>query len=186
MKEEQTTHLNTDQIMVAMVDESDLDDAARQHLSACTFCRQRQSDLMKQYTGLGNMACRFTPDFKQNIRMPEYTRKVPVQWKWGFTQIIGLSVAVTLILIVVLNPLFQKFKTIVLNNTQIVDTESEMALMIDIENLVEDPLPPAYQGIVGMPDIDSDDDFMNFIVPQPEESDLVSFVTIHGKGAMLC
>ncbi len=190
MKEGPKTHLDADQIMVAMVDESDLDAAARQHLSGCRLCRMRQVDLTRRYTRLGNMARRLTPDSEQNMGMPDCRQTYRVKRRWGFKPVLGLAVAAVLVLMLVSNPIFKNKTVPPVQQPVVIDMASETAMMIDIDNLVDDVLPVAYQNIVEMPVMDWDEDFIQFIVPLPDSSDPASIfesqVKSRGKGALPC
>lgn len=166
-------HLNSDQIMIAMVDISDLDDAGKRHLSACTTCRRRLNDVVKGYSTLGKKARRFVPDTQKAPVMKGHTPIIHPLKRWGFKPAIGWCAAAAIVLMVSIYPVFHKDETILSTSKPVPDIGIDIALMNDIESLVEDVLPVVYQQIVPVQGTDSGEDFINFIVPAIEDVDSV-------------
>ena len=61
MNAHEDPHLDEDQLLMAVVDESDLSMQLRTHLSTCPLCRNNREQFGKSLEKLGRMPEKFTP-----------------------------------------------------------------------------------------------------------------------------
>ncbi len=138
-----TGHLDQEQIIGAVVDESGLDEAARSHLLECSVCRAERESLERALGQFGRIARERTP---LPLRRPKLT--TGRSWLpsifgpgWRINPAIGVAVAFASILALVLNPAVFRH-----NNSRNLDkVYQEMVqdekFMAEVERLEEEPLP---------------------------------------------
>ncbi len=68
MTSQKDLHLEEDQLLKAVVDETDLSQSQRDHLLICRQCREGREKIEEDLTRLGQMTERFSPSPKRNKR----------------------------------------------------------------------------------------------------------------------
>ncbi len=156
-------HLNTDQIIRALVDPDDLTGDRKLHLQQCPRCAAQKRRLERAMTTLGREARRLAPRPTAAIRLPqEPAGKTRLPWRW-LAPSVALAAVVSLLLVFWMPlrhqpPPGSGFPRAGL---QAVDDD---VLLSQIEVLVEDALPAEYAAVTGLDDT-SGDDLTQFIVP---------------------
>ena len=163
-------HLSDDELLLAMVDPTDLDPTRQAHLKSCLDCRRQSQDLTDHCTRLGQMARQMTPESRKHFRLPAHT--APVR-RWYFRPVMALGVLGALIFGLTLwGPRFNRVsQTSTPMVAQKVETDDQ--LLEEVDTLVEDALPEEYQQVVALSDdrsVEDLDDFMNWMVPSPDET----------------
>ena len=164
-------HLTDDELLRAMVDPSDLDPTRQAHFKSCLHCQRQTKDLTHRLDRLGRMARQMAPEPRKSFRLPAHTTPVS---RWRFKPVMALGVLGALIFVLTLwGP---RFTGISRTPTPMVaqNIEHDDRLLDEVDTLVDDALPEDYQQVVALSDdrsVDDLDDFMNWMVPSPEEGD---------------
>ena len=183
MTNEQEGHLNEEQLLLAVVDETDLPASLRDHLKTCPVCSAEKGRFQQNLGRLGHMAERSAPSPSRKVNLPVHEsaqRPLPWYWNWRNTFAAGMATGVLALVIV--------YGSMLVKTTQ----EAELAsltqemweddqLMTEISELAENALPAFYLDISGEPDPDFDEEFIDFVIPSAE-GDLVS----RNGGGVLC
>jgi hypothetical protein len=165
------SHLTYDELLRAMTDPSDLDTARRAHLTSCQRCRRQTEDMTYRYRRLGQMAKQMAPEPRQAFRVPAHNAAIG---RWRFRPGVALGVLGVMIFIFTLSlPRFTgnshpPAPVVALN------FEDDDRLLEEIDTLVEDALPEAYQQLAAVSDnrsVEDLDEFVDWMVPAPEEDD---------------
>lgn len=171
MKEPHQEHLRDEDILWAVIDSKDLAEDAQYHLHTCSFCSGRIEQLRTDLEVFGDKARQAVPPLSQPIRVPAF-RPVPVTKKnlgWlpylGAAAMAGLAVFLYFMGLKTDTPV--KYTTVQQQEVRLQDE----ALMREITDLVEYPLPGDVYEIIGVnvTDYDVEDDFMDFVVPDVED-----------------
>jgi len=163
-------HLSDDELLRAMVDPSDLAPTRQAHFKSCLHCRHQSQDLTDHYTRLGQMARQMAPEPRKHFRLPAHT--APVR-RWHFKPVMALGMLGALIFVLTLwGPRFTRFFQ---TPTPMVaqNGENDGHLLEEVDTLVEDALPEEYQQVAALSgdrSVEDLDDFMNWIVPSPDET----------------
>jgi predicted anti-sigma-YlaC factor YlaD len=173
-------HLAEDDMLRAVIDDTDLSTLQRQHLAECSQCRSHRESLENELTHLGQLAERYAPEPMRRITAAHDKVRLPFSIR-GF---VFSAAAVAAVIIVV-------WATVLIRNQQqgpvgnlaqnMVEAER---LMTEINGLVENALPPVYLDIVGDTNLKTDEDFIDFLVPINEDADRISVLA--KKGSILC
>ncbi len=164
---ENRTHLNEDQILLSLVDENDLSDDAKGHITACQVCREKKTALMSELENLGEIAKDFAP----------LTRKKPVlvsrkSWHSVLRRPMfasGFAVIFIAVCLLGLTLFIDSSKQITARLST--EAEEDMYLLEDI--LEKSALPEYYLDITVTSNNYFDDEFLEFITPMEEESNSV-------------
>ena len=164
-------HLTCDELLLAVIDPSDLDPTQQAHFKYCRHCRRLTDDLTHRYTRLGQMAKQMAPEPRQAFRVPAHNAPVG---RWQFKP--GIALGVLGVLIFVFTSWGPEFTRIHRTPTAIVvqHFENDDHLMEEIETLVEDALPVKYQQMAALSDDRSVgylDELIDWVVPSPESAD---------------
>jgi hypothetical protein len=170
MTQEKSLHLTEKEIIQAVVDETDLVESLREHLSVCQICRNEKERLENQLIRLGQKAERLAPLSGERFKLPseEVFLKTPRLWRWQWQSLLAAGVAAAIIITVVL--LKAPFPTSLENsNTQWSNgfVEDEQ-LMAEVSSLVENSLPTIYFGLSGESIPGVSEEFINFVIPDSE------------------
>lgn len=184
MSSHKAFHLSEEQILRALVDESDLSESMREHLSTCPSCRARRERLEEDLGRLGRMAERFAPSPEKRISLPEKYPANTARWFWSWRTAFGTVVMAALVIVIVWSSAL--FRTIPETGTIISSQEAWATdrLMVEISVLAENALPPVYLNITGESDPGFDEEFMQFVVPTVEN--LSQHYDSKIKGDTLC
>ncbi len=173
-------HLEEDDILQAVVDDSDLAMLQQQHLMECSQCRTRKERLEHELARLGQLAERYAPKPQRRIIVAEQKVRSPLlNWRVAFSA----AAVATVILVVWGTFLIQNQQQGSIGNLAQDMVEAER-LMTQVNILVENALPQVYLDIVGETSLNLDEDFMDFLIPTNESAARISASA--KKGSILC
>ena len=173
-------HLEEDDILQAVIDDTDLSVQQQQHLAECSQCRVSKERLEHELTRLGQLAERYAPKPQKRIIVAEQKVRWPLlNWKTAFSA----AAVAAVILIVWGTVLIQNQQQGTIGNLAQDMVEAER-LMTQIDMLVENALPQVYLDIIGETSLSLDEDFMDFLIPIDEGAARIS--TLAKKGSILC
>ena len=171
-----TSHLGENDILQAVIDETDLSERLKQHLNDCSHCRLQKERIAQELGRLGQLARRYAPEPQRRVTIVEQRFRSRIfNWKYAFS---AAAVAATIIVI---------WATVLIQSQQ-PGSDGNLAqnmieaerLMTEIDVLVENALPPVYLEIVGETDLNPDEEFLEFLIPVPEEAPRISALTRKG------
>jgi predicted anti-sigma-YlaC factor YlaD len=173
-------HLNEDDILQAVIEEADLSELQQQHLAECSQCRLNKERLENELAHLGQLAERYAPEPRRRVTLAENK----IQSPFLFRQFAFGAAAVAAVIIVV-------WAAILIRGQQpgnvgnlaqnMVEAER---LMTEINVLVENALPQVYLDIVGETNFNTDEDFIDFLIPTNGSAPRIS--ALAKKGSILC
>lgn len=183
-------HLNSDQLLQAVVSEADLPRGLRAHLKQCPACRQEIDRMAARFDAIGRMARETSPDALGRVRLPDRRRRFFLGRRVGLRPALGMAVAMVLLMMIALyQPMGHRSTPMVaqppLERAELrLDPEAEAQLLAEIHALLSNPLPEEYQQFAGEDVADGDlGDPTEFIVPDLEmETDEEIGHTNHLKG----
>lgn len=173
-------HLADDDILQAVIDELDLSDPHRMHLTQCSHCRSLKEQLEQELARLGHLASRYAPAPQRRITVVERKGRSPF-FSWGFA--FSAAAVAAAILVVLGTFLIRSQQQVAVGNLAQTMIEAER-LMTEVNVLVENALPPVYLDIVGETDLSADEDFIDFLVPITDGAPRIS--ALAEKGSILC
>lgn len=182
MMNQEDTHLNKDQLLRAVVDETDLPASARDHLSTCPLCRTEKESFEQHLARLGQMVERLAPSPTKTVKIPvrESTQRHRSRY-WNWRVHLAAGVAVAALIIVVYGSIMVKTT----RETRLASLTEEMwnddRLMTEIGVLSENALPLFCLDISGESDPGFNEEFVEFVVPSID-GDVVS----HNRKGVLC
>ena len=158
-------HLDSERIMISMVDERELSPSEREHLSLCPDCAAARARLVSQLSGLSAQAVTHTPVSRKKIALPAEQQANAMAWfmRWS----LGMAAAVATVVIVavfLLGRMFpggQGFDEMKLAS----ETARDEMLLAEVRALENDPLPRAYSEIIPDAGVSLDEDFFDFLIP---------------------
>ena len=173
-------HLEEDDILQAVIDDTDLSELQQQHLVECSQCRTRREQLEQELTRLGQLAERYAPKPQRHIIVAEQKIRSPLfNWRIAFSA----AAVAAVILVVWGTSLIQNQQQGSIGNLAQDMVEAER-LMTQVNILVENALPQVYLDIVGETSLNLDEDFMDFLIPVDESAAQIS--ALAKKGSILC
>ena len=161
-------HLDEQQLIQAVVDESDLPQSVQMHLGDCHQCRSDMDSFEKELAALGQTAERYAPQPQKRIVLPVQETGSP---RWSFLNwrhAVGAVAAVAVVVVVFWG------STTLRNLTGLptAGSPSELLearqLMTEVNMLVDNALPPLYLEISAEYKPDDEKDFYQFLIPQIE------------------
>jgi len=166
-------HLSEDEFIQAVVERDSLADGLKAHLAGCPSCAERLALLESRLAALGRTAQKLAPSPARPFRLPQTSRKEPL---WQRKSILAMGVsAMVLLAVVVWRPAWW---TAPPSSTPIAfDAAADRRLMEDIDAIVENALPEAYQQVASFNTPDFSDsssdgqDVFDWIVPSLDEED---------------
>ena len=168
-------HLDEQELIQAVVDESDLPQTMQAHLVTCHQCRAGKESFEQELASLGQMAERYAPKPQKRIELPVQEAKSAFWTFLNWPTAIGAAATVAAVLIVFWGT------TIIRNLTEYgtdgVPAELMQAkqLMTEVNMLVDNALPPLYLKISAENNPDYDQEFYQFLIPQIESENLTSY-----------
>jgi hypothetical protein len=173
-------HLGEDHILQAVIDDTDLSTLQQQHLTECSRCQSHRERLENELTNLGQLAERYAPEPLRRINVADDKARSPV----SIRRFAVSAAAVAAVLIVV-------WATFLIRSQQqggIGNLAQDMVeaekLMTEVNVLVENALPQVYLDIVGETNLNTDEDFIDFLIPTYEGVPQIS--ALAKKGLILC
>jgi len=166
MSHEKNRHLSEEEIIHSIVDEDDLSDELKEHLSSCSLCGSDKERLEKPLSRLGNMAVDFAPLRDSPVVLPERETIRPNRLRtWQRRSLVGAGVAVVLLLVLFWGRApFTPYP----DTKQVqwdVEAEQDEKLMTEIRWLEEHALPEIYFELAGESILGVSEEFIEFIVP---------------------
>lgn len=158
-------HLNHDELLKALVSRADLADDRQKHFNDCPECRHALEQLQGRFEYVGRMAKHMAPSPAKSFRLSEQT-PAPTRWRVRPLWATGL-VAVLILALGIWWPLHLEDNG--LPPIAVQDLEAERQLMIEIDALVIDALPAAYQMLASSSEPDNGGDLINWVVPSIQE-----------------
>ncbi len=168
MSSEKNLHLEEDPLTMAVIDELDLSQSQRKHLSECHECRERKEKIEASLLHLGQMAKHFAPSPKKRFSLPIIKQQKFFLGSWQWRTALGAAMAAIFIAVVGIPTQYNKTQVLkALTSTQeMIEAEN---FMIEVSMLAESALPQEYLDITGETGEETDEDFMDFIAPTVEE-----------------
>jgi hypothetical protein len=163
-------HLDEEQLLCAIVEESDLLPWARDHLSSCLSCRAEKERIEGSLARMSRKAERFAPlPTRKVVVPPEPVGGRPwlwlQDWKWTFTAGVTAAMAVVVTLGSLMFTVKQDRNAANLYREMLDDER----LITEVGRLEENALPSFYLEISeGAADQDLDEDFQESGVRAPE------------------
>lgn len=174
------THLGEDDMLQAMIDDTNLSTLQQQHLAECPQCRSQRERLENELAHLGQMAERFAPEPMRHITVADDKVRAPFSIR-GFA--FSAAAVAAVIVVVWATFLIRSQQQGHIGNLAQNMVEAER-LMTEINVLVENALPQVYLDIVADTDLNLDEDFIDFLIPLNEDDPRISALT--RKGSILC
>ena len=165
-------HLAETQILQAIVDLSDLSDDQQAHLKVCSVCGAEKDRLEEMLFQVGSMARASAPTVVPRLVLPDKRPGFLHGWFFELRPLVRIAIPALLVLMVITTTLVLKpdrDKHTAYVTEQMIDPEQ---LLSDIDRLIENPLPQDLQTLISIAEIDPDEDFMEYIVPQTENDPL--------------
>jgi len=184
MKPGNLQHLDEQQLVQAVVDQTDLPDAVQAHLAECSQCLAGKTSFELEMATLSQKAAQFAPKPQRRIILPVPKTKKAFLNLFAWPNLAAAAATVTAVFILV-------WGTNLVRNLSEPGTENRRAemveaerLMTEVNTLVDNALPSFYLVISGENNADYDDDFYQFLIPTVEDKTLSSDQGM--KGTPLC
>jgi hypothetical protein len=159
-------HLSRDDLLIALVDRSDLSNRQARHLKECPACQQELDRIAQRYDQLGKMATQLAPAPRRSIRLSQ-RRTTVSRYKLRPLVAAGITAAVILLMTTLWprNPA----ETPIPASQQTMLSDRE--LMQQIDALVNSALPPTVQRMAAVTTPQYDEDLINWIVPSIQDDE---------------
>jgi hypothetical protein len=160
------SHLTYDELLRSITDASDLDPMQQAHLKSCRHCQRQTEDMIQRYRRLGQMARQMAPKPRQVFRAPDRRAS---SGRWYFKPGVALGALGVLIFVFTLwwpDPTDHPLPT-----TAAWDIEEEARFMAEVDALVNDALPVAYQQVAAVSEPILSKDLIDWIVPSIDDED---------------
>jgi len=175
-------HLDEDQLIRAIVDRTDLHPADQAHLASCTYCMNSKAVLDEKLDRLGMMAKQRAGAPRKRILISERTIS-PVSASFGHWKALSSFAATAAVVILALflglppsGPQHNGIPELTLD--QLLEEEQFMA---EITDLSENALPASYLGIIAESDDVEAEEFLDFIVPDPDVISRLPYIVTGGN-----
>ncbi len=175
MKSQAPTHLTEDQQLMALVDPTDMDADQQAHLQSCSQCQHQAQQLARRFEHIGRMARQMAPEPSRPFRLP--AKEKPKRLAWQFKSAMAMGLVGTLVLVFTMwwpRP----FDPAQMTPQQLArETAEDAQLMAQIDDLVQNALPKAYQELAMANDsglFEMSQDLIDWIVPIIEEDETLS------------
>jgi hypothetical protein len=166
-------HLTEQELLQAVVDSADLGEERQTHLKGCPACLQALAGIESRLARLGGTAQDLAPLPARAFRLPEQ-RPAASSRRFGLAWAVG-SMAVLFLVFAVGAP-FRSHSPESVPVTA-VDAVEDLRLMAQIDALVDDALPVAYQALTAMEwpvlriERSNDEPLIDWVVPPLDDDD---------------
>ena len=163
MKQPEDHHLTDEELIVAMVDAADLSTSRRSHLDDCRHCRQALAAAQAPLDRIGALAERHTPAPSHPVRIDSRSShpEKRIRRRAG----VAMAIAAMGLVVVVWTTTVGHDPSRFAGGSESGGETDDMVFMAEVGQLIDDPLPDRYRRLIGIELNDSEDDFMDFIVP---------------------
>jgi hypothetical protein len=161
MKE--STHLEEEQLIRAIVDQSDLPEPVRKHLSACSTCSEKKQDMERELRVLGELGQAYAPSPPRRMILPEKEPSYFRLWTWQKTMAAAATVVAILVLIVAIWFRIPRIGPEKANLDVYHPATEEERRFIEASALEEDPFSPFHQFVIGGAYPVLDEGFVEFV-----------------------
>ncbi len=160
-------HITADELVMALIDKGSLTPEKQSHLAECPVCRAQPARLAGDLSGLGDMAKAMVPPMQTTIMLPEAKALKPAR-PWGLRLAYGSALAAALVVLVLAVPVLNITPG---NKLEVVyrNMLSDAKLMIEIDRMVENPMPDTWAAFDDDFEAEGSDDFMEDIAPGGED-----------------
>ncbi len=160
-------HITADELVMALIDKGSLTPEKQSHLAECPVCRAQSARLAGDLSGLGDMAKAMVPPMQTTIMLPEAKALKPAR-PWGLRLAYGSALAAALVVLVLAVPVLNITPG---NKLEVVyrNMLSDAKLMIEIDRMVENPMPDTWAAFDDDFEAEGSDDFMEDIAPGGED-----------------
>jgi hypothetical protein len=180
-----TRHLNQQQIIQAIVDISDLTDSQKAHLSACPRCGDSVNQLNTALARMGAMAAQSVPDAARPLVIPTKKPGLLQRLAWNWRPYFRVAVPVMVVLIIAVASVIVKSrhdKHMLALEEQ--DLRAAEQLMTEVNMLIDNPLSADIQTLISIVETESDEEFIQYILPTIENDPLSNMSG--KKGEFIC
>lgn len=161
-------HLTEDQIFQMLLDPSDLSDNRKAHLTACSHCQTALDGLHDDLNQVEKLALETAPNSVGSFHLPAQQTRNPLSFFTAMRPLPRLVVSALALILLIGAVLFvnpgQENRT-VFEIRHMADPDQ---LLSEIDALVETPFAPEFLLTTSVNDMDTDEDFMEYIVPIKE------------------
>ncbi len=180
MNSDSAYHLSEKQLLLAVVDETRLPLLLQQHLSVCRRCREEKGKIEQTFSRIGETAKRFAPF---PVKQPTVPSVTPQKAVWRPALAMALTTALVIAAVWWAFVSTSPPESVPINNYTFEMWEDEQ-FMAEISFLTENALPSEYMEMITEPDLDTQDDFLQYIVPSTDTQPVSHDWKI--KGGTLC
>ena len=173
-------HLAEDDMLKAVIDDTDLSMLQQQHLAECSRCQSHRERLENELTHLGQLAERYAPQPLRRISVADDKARSPLLTR-RFT--VSAAAVAAVIIVVWATFLIRSQQQGGIGNLAQDMVEAER-LMTEVNVLVENALPQVYLDIVGETNLNMDEDFIDFLIPTYDGVPRIS--ALAKKGSISC
>lgn len=168
IKQNPDSHLTYDELLQTLADASDLIPEQQAHLESCHRCRRQAEDLQHRYHRLGKMARNMAPEPSRPFRVRAH--QMPKS-RWYLQP--GVAVGILGVLVFVFtvwwpHPTDHSHVPV---PAAAYNAEEEAQLMAEVDALLNDALPKAFQLVAVAPEPILSEDLIDWIVPSIDEDD---------------
>lgn len=170
-------HLDREQIVISVVDETALPETAGRHLAACPVCKAERKALETDLARLGQLGERFVPVARRRVvRLDKVANKRRRPWLYG----LPVAAAAALVLVLWLAPfdVTRPSRTAVRGEEML---NGNGLLILEINRLAENPFSRFQRFVIGESPPVSDEEFLDFLIPDDE-----AISHKDNKGGLLC
>jgi hypothetical protein len=169
-----TPHLDENQIIQAVVDESDLPTDVQAHLSACSLCRDLKEGFEQELTNLGELAAQLAPKPQKRIILPMQKSGSRFSSFLDWRSVIAAAAIVAAAFIVVWSSNIARNISEHRTENMTAEMRDAKQLMTEVNSLVDNALPPFYLQLSDGPKPDYDEEFYKFLIPPVEDKSVTS------------
>jgi len=165
-------HPDEDQLILAIADEAKLPDSIREHLALCPRCRAGIKKIERDLNNLGQTARQLAPAAHRKISLPvekpSRIYKWLHDWRVSFGAIATAAVVVLVIWLSIPSTILYEDSLDIMVQV----TWDDDVFITEINMLTQNAMPQLYLDIIGEYYVSIDDEFIKFVVPDPETGPL--------------
>lgn len=165
-------HLDEDQLIRAVVDETDLPAAVRSHLAECDQCRTGKQSFEQELVSLGQVAERLAPKPKKRIVLPAPKTKRTTLSFLDWRNLVAAAATVAAVLIVFWGTHIVRDISGQRAAERIAERREAQQLLTEVNMLVDNALPTFYLEISSDKDPNYDEEFYQFLIPPTNEKNV--------------